>query len=127
MSAAVPTLEALKKEGESGRKKLNQYTRYLTVLIAVFQAWGIAVGLEGMRGSFGPAVQDPGMFFRLSCVITLVGGTMFLMWLGEQITARGVGNGISLIIFAGIVANLPSALARSPPSSSSSSWPWRWR
>jgi preprotein translocase subunit SecY len=111
MSAAVPTLEALKKEGESGRKKLNQYTRYLTVLIAVFQAWGIAVGLEGMRGSFGPAVQDPGMFFRLSCVITLVGGTMFLMWLGEQITARGVGNGISLIIFAGIVANLPSALA----------------
>src|ERR671932_528896 len=110
MSAAVPTLEALKKEGESGRKKLNQYTRYLTVLIAVFQAWGIAVGLEGMRGSFGPAVQDPGMFFRLSCVITLVGGTMFLMWLGEQVTARGVGNGISLIIFAGIVANLPHAL-----------------
>jgi preprotein translocase subunit SecY len=110
MTAAVPTLEALKKEGESGRKKLNQYTRYLTVLIAVFQAWGIAVGLEGMRGAFGPAVHDPGMFFRLSCVITLVGGTMFLMWLGEQITARGVGNGISLIIFAGIVANLPSAL-----------------
>src|SRR3954447_2534702 len=111
MSAAVPSLEALKKEGESGRKKLNQYTRYLTVLIAVFQAWGIAVGLEGMRGSFGPAVHDPGMFFRLSCVVTLVGGTMFLMWLGEQITARGVGNGISLIIFAGIVANLPHALA----------------
>jgi len=110
MSAAVPSLEALKKEGESGRKKLNQYTRYLTVLIAVFQAWGIAVGLEGMRGSFGPAVHDPGMFFRLSCVVTLVGGTMFLMWLGEQITARGVGNGISLIIFAGIVANLPHAL-----------------
>jgi len=110
MTAAVPTLEALKKEGESGRKKLNQYTRYLTVLIAVFQAWGIAMGLESMRGSFGPAVHDPGMFFRLSCVITLVGGTMFLMWLGEQITARGVGNGISLIIFAGIVANLPSAL-----------------
>ncbi|GGC54898.1 protein translocase subunit SecY [Siccirubricoccus deserti] len=110
MTAAVPTLEALKKEGESGRKKLNQYTRYLTVLIAVFQAWGIAVGLEGMRGAFGPAVHDPGMFFRLSCIITLVGGTMFLMWLGEQITARGVGNGISLIIFAGIVANLPSAL-----------------
>ena len=110
MTAAVPTLEALKKEGESGRKKLNQYTRYLTVLIAVFQAWGIAMGLESMRGSFGPAVHDPGLFFRLSCVITLVGGTMFLMWLGEQITARGVGNGISLIIFAGIVANLPSAL-----------------
>ncbi|MBV1799264.1 preprotein translocase subunit SecY [Siccirubricoccus sp. G192] len=110
MTAAVPTLEALKKEGESGRKKLNQYTRYLTVLIAVFQAWGIAIGLQGMRGNFGPAVQNPGTFFLLSCVITLVGGTMFLMWLGEQITARGVGNGISLIIFAGIVANLPSAL-----------------
>jgi preprotein translocase subunit SecY len=110
MSAAVPSLETLKKEGEAGRKKLNQYTRYLTVLIAVFQAWGIAVGLESMRGSFGAAVHDPGVFFRLSCVITLVGGTMFLMWLGEQITARGVGNGISLIIFAGIVANLPHAL-----------------
>jgi preprotein translocase subunit SecY len=110
MTAAVPTLETLKKEGEAGRKKLNQYTRYLTVLIAVFQAYGIAVGLESVRGSFGPAVADPGWFFRLSCVITLVGGTMFLMWLGEQITARGVGNGISLIIFAGIVANLPSAL-----------------
>ena len=111
MSAAVPQLEALKKEGESGRKKLNQYTRYLTVVIAVVQSYGIAVGLEGMRGSFGAAVIDPGLFFRLSCVITLVGGTMFLMWLGEQITARGVGNGTSLIIFAGIVANLPHALA----------------
>src|ERR1700712_5367596 len=111
MSAAVPSLEALKKEGDAGRKKLNQYTRYLTVLIALFQAWGIAIGLESMRGSFGAAVHDPGWFFRISCVITLVGGTMFLMWLGEQITARGVGNGISLIIFAGIVANLPHALA----------------
>ncbi|MCU0987522.1 MAG: preprotein translocase subunit SecY [Acetobacteraceae bacterium] len=111
MSAASPTLEALKKEGEAGRKKLNQYTRYLTVVIATFQAYGIAVGLEGVRGSMGPAVMDPGMFFRFSAVITLVGGTMFLMWLGEQVTARGVGNGISLIIFAGIVANLPSALA----------------
>jgi preprotein translocase subunit SecY len=110
MTAAIPAWEALKKEGEAGRKKLNQYTRYLTVLIAIFQAWGIAVGLESMRGQFGAAVYDPGMFFRLSCVITLVGGTMFLMWLGEQITARGVGNGISLIIFAGIVANLPNAL-----------------
>jgi preprotein translocase subunit SecY len=110
MTAAIPSWETLKKEGEAGRKKLNQYTRYLTVLIAVVQAWGIAVGLESMRGQFGAAVYDPGMFFRLSCVITLVGGTMFLMWLGEQITARGVGNGISLIIFAGIVANLPSAL-----------------
>jgi preprotein translocase subunit SecY len=111
MSAAVPSLESLKKEGESGRKKLNQYTRYLTVLIAMLQAYGIAVGLESMRGSFGAAVVDPGWFFRFSCVITLVGGTMFLMWLGEQITARGVGNGTSLIIFAGIVANLPTALA----------------
>jgi len=111
MSAASPTLEALKKEGEQGRKKLNQYTRYLTVVIATFQAYGIAVGLESVRGSFGPAVAEPGFFFRFSCVVTLVGGTMFLMWLGEQVTARGVGNGISLIIFAGIVANLPSALA----------------
>ena len=110
MTAAVPSLEALKKEGETGRKKLNQYTRYLTVLIALVQSYGIAVGLEGMSGSFGAAVIDPGLFFRVSCVITLVGGTMFLMWLGEQITARGVGNGTSLIIFAGIVANLPSAL-----------------
>ncbi len=110
LTAAIPAWEALKKEGEAGRKKLNQYTRYLTVVIAIFQAWGIAVGLESMRGQFGNAVYDPGWFFRFSCVITLVGGTMFLMWLGEQITARGVGNGISLIIFAGIVANLPSAL-----------------
>jgi preprotein translocase subunit SecY len=111
MSAAVPSLEALKKEGESGRKKLNQYTRYLTVFIAMLQSYGIAVGLESMHGSVGAAVVDPGWFFRFSCVITLVGGTMFLMWIGEQITARGVGNGTSLIIFAGIVANLPSALA----------------
>jgi preprotein translocase subunit SecY len=110
MTAAIPSWEALKKEGEAGRKKLNQYTRYLTVIIAIFQAWGIAIGLESMRGQFGAAVYDPGWFFRFSCVITLVGGTMFLMWLGEQITARGVGNGISLIIFAGIVANLPHAL-----------------
>src|SRR6516162_2399201 len=111
MTAAVPTLEALKKEGETGRKKLNQYTRYLTVFIAMFQSYGIAVGLESMRGSFGAAVIDPGFFFRFSCVITLVGGTMFLMWIGEQITARGVGNGTSLIIMSGIVANLPNALA----------------
>src|SRR6185312_10604174 len=111
MSAAIPSLEALKKEGEQGRKKLNQYTRYLTVFIALFQSYGIAVGLESMHGSFGAAVIDPGMFFVFSCVITLVGGTMFLMWLGEQITARGIGNGTSLIIMAGIVANLPSAMA----------------
>jgi preprotein translocase subunit SecY len=112
MSTAIPTLEALKKEGESGRKKMNQYTRYLTVLIALFQSYGISVGLESMRGAGGlPAVIDPGMFFIASSVITLVGGTMFLMWLGEQITARGIGNGTSLIIFAGIVANLPKGLA----------------
>ena len=111
MSTAVPSLEALKKEGEQGRKKLNQYTRYLTVFIALFQAYGIAVGLENMHSAAGAAVVNPGVFFLTSCVITLVGGTMFLMWLGEQITSRGGGNGISLIIFAGIVANLPQALA----------------
>ncbi|KAA0970941.1 preprotein translocase subunit SecY [Aureimonas fodinaquatilis] len=107
MTSVVPTLEALKKEGEQGRKIINQYTRYGTVLLATVQAYGIAVGLQ----SSGGIVTDPGMFFLLSSVITLVGGTMFLMWLGEQITARGIGNGISLIIFAGIVANLPSAVA----------------
>ena len=112
MAGAVPSLETLKKEGEAGRKKLNQYTRYLTVLIALIQSYGIAVGLEGMHGNFGAAVIEPGLFFRVSCVVTLVGGTMFLMWIGEQITARGIGNGTSLIIFAGIVANLPSALVR---------------
>ena len=111
MSSAIPTLETLKKEGEQGRKKLNQYTRYLTVLIALFQAYGISVGLERMHGPSGPAVIDPGLFFVFSSVVTLVGGTMFLMWLGEQITARGVGNGISLIIFAGIVANLPHTVS----------------
>ena len=111
MSAAIPSLEQLKKEGEQGRKKLNQYTRYLTVFIAMIQSYGIAVGLESMHGSFGPAVPNPGMFFIFSAVITLVGGTMFLMWVGEQITARGVGNGTSLIIMAGIVANLPNAMA----------------
>jgi preprotein translocase subunit SecY len=111
MSSAIPALETLKKEGESGRKKMNQYTRYLTVLIALVQSYGISVGLEGMHGNGGAvAVADPGWFFRSSCVITLVGGTMFLMWLGEQITARGIGNGTSLIIFSGIVANLPTAL-----------------
>ncbi len=103
-------LEALKKEGEQGRKQINQYTRYLTVALAAFQAYGIAIGLEASRGSAGPVIPDPGWFFRITTVITLVGGTMFLMWLGEQITARGVGNGISLIIFAGIVAALPNAI-----------------
>ena len=110
MQAVSPTLEALKKEGEAGRKKLNQYTRYGTVFLATFQAYGLAIGMESMQGSAGPAVMDPGWFFRATTVITLVGGTIFLMWLGEQVTQRGVGNGISLIIFAGIVAALPEAL-----------------
>ena len=110
LTAVSPQLEALKKEGEAGRKKINQYTRYGTVLITALQGYGIAVGLEGMASSAGSAVLDPGMFFRFTTVITLIGGTLFLMWLGEQITQRGVGNGISLIIFAGIVANLPQAL-----------------
>ena len=108
ISTASPRLEALKKEGEAGRRKMNQYTRYLAVLFCAVQAYGIAVGLEGSQG----VVLNPGWFFRISTVITLVGGTMFLMWLGEQITARGVGNGISLIIFAGIVANLPATIAQ---------------
>jgi preprotein translocase subunit SecY len=107
LTTVSPTLEALKKEGEQGRKVINQYTRYLTVVLAVLQAYGIAVGLEGGGG----IVSEPGWFFRISTVITLTGGTVFLMWLGEQITARGIGNGISLIIFAGIVAELPAALA----------------
>ena len=110
LTAVSPTLETLKKEGESGRKRINQYTRYLTVLLAAFQAYGLAVGLEGVQASSGNAVIDPGLYFRLTTVVTVVGGTVFLMWLGEQITARGVGNGISLIIFAGIVAELPRAL-----------------
>ena len=107
MSSVSPHLEALKKEGEQGRKKINQYTRYGTVFLAALQSYGIAVGLEGQQG----LVVDPGMFFRLSTVITLTGGTVFLMWLGEQITSRGIGNGISLIIFAGIVAGLPGGIA----------------
>jgi preprotein translocase subunit SecY len=111
MTAISPTIEQLKKEGETGRKKINQYTRYLTVCLALVQAYGLSVGLESLATSQGAAVEDPGLFFRASTVITIVGGTMFLMWLGEQITARGVGNGISLIIFAGIVAALPTALA----------------
>ena len=111
MTSISPTLGQLKKEGEQGRKKINQYTRYGTVIIAAAQGFGIAAGIEGMTGSQGSAVIDPGAFFRFTTVVTLVGGTIFLMWLGEQVTARGVGNGISLIIFAGIVAELPSALA----------------
>src|SRR5580658_4304614 len=107
LTTVSPQLEALKKEGEAGRKTMNQYTRYLTVILAAFQSYGIAVGLEGA----GNVVADPGLFFRLSTVITLTGGTVFLMWLGEQITSRGIGNGISLIILSGIVAQLPAALA----------------
>jgi preprotein translocase subunit SecY len=107
LTTVSPHLEQLKKEGESGRKKMNQYTRYGTVIIAALQSYGIAAGLEGQGG----IVLDPGFFFRASTVITLTGGTVFLMWLGEQITARGIGNGTSLIIFAGIVAGLPSGLA----------------
>ena len=107
MTTVSPTLEQLKKEGEQGRKTINQYTRYLTVVLAAFQAYGIAIGLEGA----GNVISDPGWFFRISAVITLTGGTVFLMWLGEQVTSRGIGNGISLIILAGIVAELPSAIA----------------
>jgi preprotein translocase subunit SecY len=112
LSAVSPTLEQLRKEGEAGRKKINQYTRYGTVLLASVQAYGIAIGLEGSQSAVGAVVIDPGWFFRITTVITLVGGTLFLMWLGEQITQRGVGNGISLIIFAGIVANLPIGLVQ---------------
>ena len=106
MTVVSPTLEALKKEGEAGRKKITQYTRYGTVVLALFQALGIAIALEKQAG----LVVDPGMMFRLTAVITLVTGTMFLMWLGEQITERGIGNGISILIFAGIVAGLPAAI-----------------
>jgi preprotein translocase subunit SecY len=108
MTTVFPELEALKKEGEVGRKTLNQYTRYGTVGLAALQAYGIALGLE----HWGNVVIDPGWFFRISAVITLTGGTILLMWLGEQITSRGVGNGISLIIFAGIVARFPTAITQ---------------
>ncbi len=107
LTSIVPSLESLKKDGEAGRKVINQYTRYLTVILATFQAYGIGVGLESGQN----VVIDPGTFFKVSTTITLVGGTLFVMWLGEQITARGIGNGSSLIIFAGIVAELPSAIA----------------
>ena len=107
LTAMVPALEQLKKEGEQGRKKINQYTRYGTVFLATLQSYGLAASLQS-----GDLVTNPGFFFIASCMITLVGGTMFLMWLGEQITARGVGNGISLIIFVGIIAEVPAALAQ---------------
>jgi preprotein translocase subunit SecY len=107
MAVVVPTLEAIKKEGESGRRKITQYTRYGTVFLALTQAIGISVALESQPG----LVIDPGMLFRFTTIVTLVTGTMFIMWLGEQITERGLGNGISILIFAGIVAGLPSAMA----------------
>ncbi|WP_037255822.1 preprotein translocase subunit SecY [Roseobacter sp. SK209-2-6] len=107
LTSMVPALEQLKKEGEQGRKKINQYTRYGTVLLATAQSYGLAVSLES-----GDLATDPGLYFRLACMITLVGGTMFLMWLGEQITQRGIGNGISLIIFVGIIAEVPASIAQ---------------
>ena len=107
LSYVLPSLESLRKEGESGRRKITQYTRYGTLLLGVFQAFGIAVALETQAG----LVLDPGFMFRFTCVVSLVTGTMFLMWLGEQITERGLGNGISIIIFAGLVAGLPSAIS----------------
>ena len=111
--SVIPSLMALKKEGEAGHRKVTQYTRYLTVLITIIQGYGIAVGLESMTGSAGlSAVVMPGFIFRFTTIVSLVGGTMFIVWLGEQITARGVGNGSSLIITVGIIANIPSALAQ---------------
>jgi preprotein translocase subunit SecY len=107
LTSVIPALESLKKDGESGRKVINQYTRYLTVVIAAFQAYAISVGLQSQPG----VVSEPGIFFIITSVLSLMGGTMFLMWLGEQITSRGIGNGSSLIIFAGIVAAFPSAIA----------------
>ena len=111
LTSMSPSLSAMKKEGAAGRKKINQYTRIGTVLLTALQGYALAVGLEGAGSGATSVVIDPGIFFRATTVVTLVGGTMFLMWLGEQITARGVGNGISLIIFSGIVAQLPGALA----------------
>ncbi|MCP4042069.1 MAG: preprotein translocase subunit SecY [Gammaproteobacteria bacterium] len=110
LTVVHPKLEQLKKEGEVGRRKINQYTRYGTVFLASFQAIGVAIALEGQQGGTGAVVLDPGIGFRVTAAVTLVTGTMFLMWLGEQVTERGIGNGISMIIFAGIVAGLPSAI-----------------
>jgi preprotein translocase subunit SecY len=111
MSTTIPSLEQLKKEGESGRRKITQYTRYGTVVLATFQALGIAIALESQTAAGMPVVVAPGFGFKLITVISLVTGTMFLMWLGEQVTERGIGNGISILIFAGIVAGLPGAIA----------------
>lgn len=108
LTSVLPQLEAIKKEGEAGRKKINQYTRYLTVVLALFQGWGMVTGLKALPNS---PVIDPGFLFNISGIVSLTGGTLFLMWLGEQITARGIGNGVSMIIFAGIVAGLPRAIA----------------
>ncbi|MCH2546827.1 MAG: preprotein translocase subunit SecY [Alphaproteobacteria bacterium] len=110
MTVVSPQMAAMKKEGEAGKQKINQYTRYGTVVLAALQGWGIGVGLENMTAGGDSAVLMPGFLFRFTTALTLVGGTMFLMWLGEQITSRGIGNGISLIIFAGIVAEFPGAL-----------------
>ena len=110
LTSMSPQLAALKKDGESGKRKINQYTRYGTVALAMLQGYGIAVGLERMMGHSGCAVLDPGMFFRFTTMTSLTGGTLFIMWLGEQISSRGLGNGSSIIIYAGIVANLPAAL-----------------
>src|ERR1700682_2413922 len=112
MSSILPSLAAIKKEGEAGRKKINQYTRLLTVGLAAAQAFGIANGLASMRAPSGPVVIASGPFFYITTVVSLTAGTVFLMWLGEQITQRGVGNGTSLIIMSGIVAQLPAAIAR---------------
>lgn len=110
MTTVSPHLATLKKDGDAGRKKIIQYTRYGTVLLAAVQGLGIASGLENLTSSSGPAVMAPGLMFKFTTVVSLTGGTVFLMWLGEQITARGIGNGISLIIMSGIVANLPVSL-----------------
>ena len=112
MSVVSPQIEQLKKEGEAGRRKMNQYTRYLTIILAALQAYGISAGLERMSSGGAMVVLDPGFVFRVTTIVTLVAGTMFLMWLGDQITNRGIGNGVSMIIFAGIVANLPRGVAQ---------------
>ena len=106
MQSSIPHLKTLREQGSKGRRKIIQYSRYLTVIIAALQGYGVAIGLESMQTAYGNIVIDPGIFFKVTTIITLVGGTVFLMWLGEQISSRGVGNGISLIITAGIVANL---------------------
>ena len=110
LQSSIPHLKNLREQGSKGRRKIIQYSRYLTVFISALQGYGVAIGLESMQTAYGNIVIDPGLFFKLTTIITLVGGTVFLMWLGEQITSRGVGNGISLIITAGIIANLPNAI-----------------